>query len=260
MIPGSVKSRFQHLVVSGCSFTSNLFVPDNSPFAWPNMISYWSGMTIDNLAIPGAGNNHIARSIILHLEKTKPDPEKTLVLAMWSGPARIDWITEKSLSQFAKEYPFAYQYTEHTELSLGGHWWNSRASPVIKAIREYAKLQDQNSFAVDSWLAMTQLSDYLTTRGYTFYYTSYFSYNNVDAQNDALNYNYRAALARAGLTLDKQPWIQLAENDHYGDWSRLNNRLTEDNYHPGKDANIIWTRDVLLPALQQLGAVEKITK
>lgn len=253
-----IATDYQHLVVSGCSFTSNLMVADGSPYAWPNMLASWAGMSIDNLAIPGAGNNHIARSIILHLEHTRPDPATTLVLAMWSGPARIDWLTERSLSKFKSEYPFEYQYDNYSELSLGGHWWNSRATPIIKAMREYARFQDNHSFALDSWLAMTQLADYLTARGYRYYYTSYFSYKNTAAQDDAVVFDYHAVLEKVGIDLTSQSWLPLAENDHYGDWSKLNNRLADDGYHPGNDANIIWTRDVLAPCLQQQGAINSI--
>lgn len=251
---------YKHLVVSGCSFTSNLMVPDGSAWAWPNMLATWADTSIDNLAVPGAGNNHIARSIILHLERTRPDPATTLVMAMWTGIARIDWLTEQRLSQFGNEYPFEYHYNDHTELSLGGHWWNSKSTPIIKAVREYARFQDQHSFAVDTWLAMNQLANYLDCHGYQYYYTSYFDYSNTRDQDDAGSYNYTAALAHMELELSHLNWLPLAGVDHYGDWSKLNNKLADDNYHPGADANIAWTLDILAPCLKNLGAITTITK
>ena len=86
------KSKFKYLVVSGCSFTHNNH--QESHCVWANTLAVWTNMTINNLAIPGAGNTHIKNSVILHLEKNKPNPADTLVLVMWSGPERIDWITE----------------------------------------------------------------------------------------------------------------------------------------------------------------------
>ena len=86
-----MKSQFQHLVVSGCSFTTNEHVPDKSDWNWPNILAKDTGMTIHNLATAAAGNNHIARSIIVYLEKNKLPIDKTLVIAMWSGVGRIDF-------------------------------------------------------------------------------------------------------------------------------------------------------------------------
>ena len=90
-----INSRYKHLVVSGCSFT---YEPMNEwyPFAWPSLLAEFTGMTIDNLAIPGAGNDHISKSLILFLEKKNYNPKDTLVLVMWSGITRIDWICDKT--------------------------------------------------------------------------------------------------------------------------------------------------------------------
>ena len=77
------RTRFRHLVTSGCSFTSNRTSTDNAPYAWPDMLADWCGLKIHNLAVPGAGNDHVAHSLILYLEKANLDPAETLVLPMY---------------------------------------------------------------------------------------------------------------------------------------------------------------------------------
>ena len=91
-----VNSKFKKLVVSGCSFTHN---NHHDKCAWANLLADWSGMTIVNLATPGAGNEHIANSLILYLEKNKLDPSNTLVMAMWSGIDRNDLIVSRKKIQ-----------------------------------------------------------------------------------------------------------------------------------------------------------------
>lgn len=246
------KSKFKHLVVSGCSFTTNLNSP--GPYAWPNMLADWTGMEVHNLAVAGAGNDHISKSIILYLEQKKLEPDDTLVMAMWSGVGRIDWITDKNLSNFKDLYPFAYYYDTCNELVLGGNWWNNRnADHLTKTLKEYSKYQSESTFALHSWLAMTSLTNYLITRGYQFYYTSFIDYA-TEVKGDAVSVDFLTELKKLNLTLNKTHWLHIDSSDHYGNWARKNKLLDViDDFHPSGDAPERWPREVLIPYLVEQG-------
>jgi hypothetical protein len=252
-----MKSLYKNLLVSGCSFTHE---PNNEwyPFAWPSIFAGDSNMDVVNLAIPGAGNDHIARSVILHLEKNKPDPHDTLVIVMWSGIGRFDWITDTSLSRFKDVYPFEYHYDNHNELVLAGNWWNlPKNQKLNQSLLEYSKYQSDYSFALTSWLAMKNLSNYLVLNGYRHYYTSYVDYERMNIKGDAMIVPFYDVLNEIGLKIDKKHWINLKGEDHYGDWALKNNAVDPiDGFHPKFPvANEGWVRQVLIPYFVQEGII-----
>ena len=243
-----MKSKFKHLVVSGCSFTHQ---PATAPgaFSWANLLANWTGMEIHNLAIPGAGNEHISKSAMLYLEKNKLPAEDTLVIIMWSGINRIDWITDASLSNFSTEYSFSYQYDDYNELTLGGAWWNAkRPTPLIKTLIEYSKYQSIHSLTLQSWLAMQNLTNYLKVNKFTHYHTSFLSYQRIVLAEDYVDFDKE--LTKLNLSLDKKHWLPMAAEDHYGDWSRQRKYLQPDGFHPRfPEATEGWLKEILIPQL-----------
>ena len=250
-----MKSRFKHLVVSGCSFTTNEHVPDGSDWNWANILCKDTGMTIHNLATAGAGNDHISRSIILYLEQNKLPVEETLVMAMWSGVGRIDWITAPDIMEQGK---WMYYYTPQCQLTQGGNWWNIKHSSLIfQAVKNYAKFQNNYTFALQSWLAMKSLSTYLDCYGYKYFYTSFVNYKNNQIKGDALTIPFDDSLNEIGLQCDYFHWLPLAAEDYFGDWCRERKLLVSDNFHPGLDGPQRWPREVLIPLLLELGILEQ---
>jgi hypothetical protein len=243
-----MKSRFKHLVVSGCSFTHHTG-RISGHLSWANLLAEWTGMQIHNLAISGAGNDHISKSIILYLEKNKLPVEDTLVIVMWSGINRIDWVTDASLSNFSNEYSFNYQYDDHNELTLGGAWWNAKnPTPLIKAVIEYSKYQSIHSLTLQSWLAMQSLSNYLKVNKFAHCYTSFLNYRPIGQAADYVD--FVKELAKLNLSLDKEPWLPLNDDDYYGDWARKRKYLQPDHFHPRfPDATEGWLREILIPEL-----------
>ena len=234
-------SKYKKLLVSGCSFTHN---NSEGHFAWANDLAVWAGMEIINLAIPGAGNTHIANSIMLYIEQHDLDPAETLVMAMWSGVARIDWITDRSLSKFKDSYPFTYNYDSYNELVLGGSWWQTKPRTHIEqTLVEYSKYQSAHSFAVHSWLAMNNLRDYLKLRGFEHYYTSI-----ADTANAEERWiDYEQELAALNLKLDKTNWISPC----IGNYCQERGLLQADGFHPSMQGHEAWTRTVLMPYLNE---------
>jgi hypothetical protein len=243
-----IKSKFKHLVVSGCSFTHQTNrIPGH--FSWANLLANWTGMQIHNLAISGVGNDHISRSIILYLEKNKLPPEDTLVIVMWSGINRIDWITDAKDSKFSKEYSFNYQYDDYNELVTGGAWWNTTMpTPLMKAIIDYSKYQSIHSLTLHSWLAMQNLSNYLKVNQYTHCYTSYLNYKSIGRAADYVDFD--TELKKLNLYLDKESWLPLDDNEYYGDWARKRKYLEGDSFHPKfPEATEGWLQEILIPEL-----------
>jgi hypothetical protein len=249
------KTKFKNLVVSGCSFTHE---PNDQwyPFSWASMLAKNTGMKIFNHAIPGAGNNHIAKSIILFLEKNKLLPEETFVLPMWSHPCRIDFITDRELSNFKNSYPLTYDYDNCNELVLGGNWWNiGNPTTVQQMLIKYSKFQSNESLALNSWLNMNYLSSYLTAKRYTYFYTSYISYNyRYQNNNEAVLFDYINVLKKIGLELNKSEWIDFDDDDYYGDYCARNNFCDTDGFHPKyPEAQEGWVSQILIPHLIKLG-------
>ena len=93
---------------------------------------------------------------------------------MWSGPGRIDWMTDSSLSNFSDTYSITYEYVPGCEVVCGGHWWQLKNPPhLLHTLIEYSKYQSESSFAAHTWMSMNSLSNYLKVNGYDYYYTSF---------------------------------------------------------------------------------------
>lgn len=244
----NLTSKFKHLVVSGCSFTHNNW--HESHCIWSNTLAHWAQMTIDNLAIPGAGNTHIKNSVIVHLEKNKPDTNKTLVMVMWSAPERIDWITDKNSSKFREKYPYSYDYTQNNELTLGGNWWANKAeSHLIQTLIEYSKYQSASSLALNSWIQIQDLENYLKVNNYEYYFLSWFNFD--DPIYDGNRWiNFDQELTQLGLSLSKQQWLATGIDKSLGQWAA--NRpeyLWDDKLHVLWQGHEAWLAEVLIPEL-----------
>lgn len=252
-------SSYSHLVTSGCSFTHNNH--QDTHCVWANTLAVWSGWTIDNLAVPGAGNAHIKNSTILHLERTRPDPANTVVMIMWSGPERIDWITDRKSSNFKDLYSFPYYYTDENEIVLGGSWWaRDFDSLLLKTLTNYSKFQSESSLALQSWLHIQDLENYLKLHGYNYYFLSWFDYSDpVDRTHRWIEFDQE--IARLGLTLDRSRWLAQGIDRSVGRWT-LNRPeyILEDGIHSGWQGHEAWLRAVLIPELLEKGVVNELAR
>jgi hypothetical protein len=241
-----LESKYKNLLVSGCSFTHN---NHETPCTWADSFAVWAGMDIANLAIPGAGNTHIKNSIILWLEKNKPNPKDLLILVMWSGIERIDWITSKTQSKFGDQYTFPYDYTDECELTLGGAWWaNKPKTYLTRTLQEYSKYQSNQSLSLSSWLAMNDLTNYLEQHGYTYYYTAW---QNLWQDGDQTNQwiNYGDELEKMNLILPMTKWLFTESEKFLGNFAKKHNMLWTDDLHPSRDGYEYWASEILIPEL-----------
>lgn len=250
-----MKSRYKHLVVSGCSFTTNEHVPDRSDWNWPNILAKDTNMIIHNLATAGAGNTHIANSIIVYLEKTQLPPEDVLVIAMWSGTGRIDFTVSTEIDP-RKKYTWNYLYAPSCRLHQGGNWWNT-TNPigVDKILTDYSKFQDEYTLGLQTWLAMTNLASYLNSKNICHFFTSFLHYASNEIYFDAVHVDIDNTLAKMGLKIDRSRWLNLASADYFGDWCVKRGLLTPDGFHPGLDGPQRWPREILIPLLIELNVL-----
>ena len=87
---------YQNLIVSGCSFTKNF--NKNCVHTWPYYLRDLGGFkNVWDSSCPGAGNNHIARSII-----NTPNPN---IILMDELEAALDGIIYKKIYDFLMDYP-----------------------------------------------------------------------------------------------------------------------------------------------------------
>jgi hypothetical protein len=249
------KSKYKKFLVSGGSYTHNANSDPTISNSWANTLANWTGMEISNLSIPGSGFAHNAKSIILYLEQHKLDPEDVFIMVLWSQPEHIDWICDSEKSNFQKEYPFSYQYTKNTELVLGGNLERPgiqkkslNETELRKTMLDYAKFQSEASYSLQAWLELTRLTDYLTNRGYTFLYTSAFSFlGNMPARESVIDFVNE--LSAMNLTIDKTHWLDVSDEDHIGAFCL--NRGLFSNAHPTVKGHDTWTQEILLPYLNK---------
>lgn len=73
-----------HLVVNGCSFTYCQGLENHKEQGWPALVAKALGVEVVNLAVPGIGNDAIARRTYEYIYETLPANSKPLVIVAWS--------------------------------------------------------------------------------------------------------------------------------------------------------------------------------
>lgn len=235
----------KRLIVSGCSFTAD----SNS---WAHRLSYHFGATLINLAVPGAGNRHISRSIILFLEKNKIEVEGTLIIVMWSNPNRTDWLVD----QFHSKHHLC-SYGNQTYLAIPGDILNTCKvdTPALDAFPELldvAYRPGKTPKIISSWESMNYLNLYLKDRNYNFIQTTFFEPSSDIPTNFKLSWGvYETLYKQVNLSLPTNNWLPLSKEEHLGNFVCDNNLLSSDNIHPSSDGHLQWTGDILIKKLTQ---------
>lgn len=228
------QSSYSNLVVSGCSFTINESPDSHS--AWANCLAVWSGMDITNLAVCGAGNKHIANSIILHLEKNKPDTKNTLVLAMWSGVERIDWITDRRMLKDNRDWRYQYRYDNYNDLTTNIQTSDEKLKLAFDHCSVY---RNSHSYALESWLSIQSLTSYLESKGYTYFYTAYQDIFSAKREN------FTKTLKEIDLSLDTTKWITTEHEEFLGEFAEARKLVGRDGWHPTVEGHELWVNEVL---------------
>jgi len=236
---------YRNLIVSGCSFTNN-FNPEHV-HTWPYYLRDLGGFgQVWDGSCSGAGNNHIARSIVTGIELGDFDPAHTLVVVMWSGYDRDDFlvdprlVNQKNLKTTPQNY---FNYTGDVAIGMTGGLLGD--GNLIVNIENIKKIKNSASRALENYIIMQSLAGYLDARNFKYVFTEF----STPGQMKDTNFDLVPYL----LPKLQQPFVDLVRNlsPNLGDWAlpEIKQNKHGDGYHPDADQHLTWTRSVLLPYL-----------
>jgi len=234
----------QNLIVSGCSFTYNNH--DTVPVAWPYYLRDLGGFNrVLDCSLPGAGNNHISDSLIWGLEIEKPDPATSLVIVMWSGHDRDDYICPK---EHINNYPFQFNYSENVMSSItGGNAPESAGNNISDGLKKLSMTKTLESRAIENYLCIAKTYQYLKSLNYRFLFLNFI--NPTEPVGGTNTFDIKKYLpSTAKQKLDSM----ITEiNDPYH-FAVRHNLLDGDKFHPIPHGHLRWTKKVLIPHLQTI--------
>jgi hypothetical protein len=237
---------YQNLVVSGCSFTNNF--NSQHVHTWPYYLRDLGGFQqIWDGSWCGAGNNHIAKSIITGIELEDFDPADTLVIVMWSGYDRDDFLVDPQLIDLTAWPQDSYNYTSDVALGITGGLLGS--SNLLVGVENIKKIKSLQSRALENYIMIQSLAGYLASRKYTYLFTEFSSPGTMkDTNFDPVPYLPQKL---------QQPFATLVRSlsPNLGDWALPELKYYQahkggDGYHPDADQHLSWTRQVLLPSIK----------
>jgi hypothetical protein len=145
-----------------------------------------------------------------------------------------------------RDWRYRYAYDELTELAISTKEFKN--PQLNKTFEQYKLYQNDASLAINSWLEIMALTNYLTCRGYKFYYTAY---------QDILS-NFEKRLKQVGLTLDLDNWIASQPEDLLGQFAKKHKLVAADGWHPAPAGHEAWVSSVLAPRLINNGIIKEL--
>lgn len=231
------------LVVSGCSFTQGT--------KGENWAKHLNISRVTNLANSGAGNNYICRRTLNYLESCNHNPEKTLVIVMWSGTSRIDVTVSNDWYQHIKT-TFYYGYSDGIS-----NWIHTGSSGSVPVLENLCKTNDNQSLCVDCLQNFILLENYLRANQYPYLFTSYANYWSKDQEFCATteidpNIGYHCKNMQLYKNFDFSNWVFVnSEQDCFGEFALADIR-NRDDAHPSPDTHRRFATEILLPAIRRL--------
>jgi len=250
----------KNFIANGCSFTEYIKNPDSVTNTWATYLA--QDLAVDhhvNLASSGAGNDYICHSTINYLEANSLDPDETLVIVMWSGPARIDMPMSQDWYNHIKFSEYSCCKTDGT-----GHWINSGGMAgswknynISRNVFEHLyKITDPVDLGMQSLRYFILLESYLKQRGYRFLFTSFINYWDTTKQYPDISvgeYNL-------GWLCKEQ---LIFKNFDFSNWLFLNDRKdcigefawddrSNGDAHPRDEMHQRFAKEILLPRVQQI--------
>lgn len=232
----------RNLIVSGCSFTHNNH--ESAAVTWPYYLRDIGGFDqVLDCSMPGAGNYHISNSLIWALENDRPDPEYSLVVVMWSGNDRDDYICPAS--QDNGSYPFRFAYSEKVITGISGGPHQDAKGNISPIFKQFSAIKTAESRAIENYLYISHTWHYLKSSGFKFMFLEFLN-NNLPSRTSHFDIKQYLPMNVA------KKLHSMMENitDPYT-WALKNNLLTDDDFHPNPEGHLSWTRNVLLPHMNQ---------
>jgi hypothetical protein len=238
---------FKNLIVSGCSFTYNNH--ENSAVTWPYYLKDLGGFDqVLDCSLPGSGNHHICNSLQWAIELDKPDPNSSLVIVMWSGYDRDDYICpETNIKTFTVnnlESPFKFNYSKNVASGITAGMNNN--CNTKKSFKEFTETKSLESRGIENYLYITGLYNFLQNNGYKFLFLDYLDRSIPSRTTDFEIIKFLPPTIKKNLSNMMTKII-----DPYT-WAVKYDFLTEDDFHPSPNGHLDWTQKVLLPKLQTI--------
>jgi len=231
----------KNLIVSGCSFTYNNH--NTVAVTWPYYLRDIGGFEqVLDTSMPGAGNQHIANSLQWAIEIDQPDPADSLVIVMWSGNDRDDYICP--IENDNNNYPFTFNYSNKVVSGITGGLLGR--GNTLKGLVDLGKTKSLESRAIENYLYIIGLCNYLTVNKYKFVFLDYIDRSLPSRTKDFDIQEYLPNAAK--IKFDNI--ITKISNPY--EWAIKNNLLTSDDFHPSPDGHLSWTKQILLPYLKTL--------
>jgi hypothetical protein len=178
----------------------------------------------------GAGNSHIHDSLIYYIEKNNIPKEKTLIVVMWSGYDRDDFVADKSAIQI--KYRDRFNYSDQVGVIYTGGIVGSSSSVI--SLDNVKKLKSIPSRAIENFVKVAGLRAYLQAKNFDFVFTSFTGLPNQNFLDDQDYKDYK----EIEKFFDVFPFL--------GDYSKN----TLDGFHPDAESQHKWSQDVLVPYLK----------
>jgi hypothetical protein len=232
--------NFENLVVSGCSFTYNN--SDTSAVTWPYYLRDLGGFqTVFDCSMPGAGNSHISDSLIWGLELEPMEPEKTLIIVMWSSADRDDYIAPK---KNINNYPFQFHYSQNVMSAITGGIQPNSPVNTIHGLKELSDTKNNESRAIENYLYITKTYQYLKALNYKFVFLDFLQGNIPSRSNHFDIKKYLPNIAKEQVDSMMSNPVNLYE------YAVKTDLLCVDDFHPNPDGHLEWTKKILIPHLK----------
>jgi hypothetical protein len=237
------KIGFKNLIVSGCSFTYNNH--NSVAVTWPYYFRDLGGFDyLLDCSLPGAGNYHIANSLQWALENDCPAADDSLVVVMWSGCDRDDYICPSSNDN--KKYPFSFNYSDSVIGGITGGIGGK--GNTIDGLTALGHTKTSESRAIENYLYINSLWHYLKSSGYKFIFLNFLDSNlpSRTQQFDITEY--------LPTTVKNQYNSIMTDVPSLYNWALKNDLLENDLFHPTPSGHLEWTKKILLPKIQTIFA------
>ena len=245
------------ILVSGCSFTHWPAEPGSDKnICWPaHLQKLRPDFEIDNRAEPAAGNQYIANSVVKAV-CDRPD-YYDLVLVMWSGVSRLDFLTDVSKSDWNNlfdDYGF-YRRVESCPDTLGyifsggqmGPWFQNTAAKSI--FTNLYKVSSNLSLAHNNLLEMIKCQEFLKSKKIPYRFMSYVNYWTTQgymSPNGDFGVMAFPELQSMVNQIDFSLWIFSDDNKNgIYEMAKTAEDYHGDRFHPGAGTNQRWAELVM---------------
>lgn len=235
--------RFKNLIVSGCSFTYNNH--ESSAATWPYYLRDLGGFEqVLDCSLPGAGNFHISNALQWCIENDQPDPKESFVIVMWSGNDRDDYVCPDSNN--SGTYPFTFKYGDSVISGITGGSGEDNSGNTITGLENIADTKTSASRAIENYLYINGLKNYLENNGYQYVFLDYIDRS---LPSRTVDFDIRKHLPKnLAIQMDKMFTKIMTPNE----FALRNDLLDGDDFHPTPDGHLEWIKQVLLPKLQTI--------